>query len=472
MAALRKEVRPCVWGAIQALKIRARAAITRGMTTPWGSGGAVGRAALADERGWALVETLVSAVLLIVISLAITSSLDTASRASAENKQRSIAATLAEQDQERMRAMDPTALSNYHPAARTVTTPDGGTYTITSRSDWIRDSTGAPESCTTNTSQADYLRITSTVTSRSVGTDTQPVVSRGIVTPAVGTFGAGLGTFAVKVVDRNSNPVPNMLVTTSGTKVYSDYTNSLGCAVFGYIPIGPYNGIASNAGSSPPWVDPDNATTAQNSGTVNQGQVTTVQVMYDQSGSLAVTLDGTPPQVQTAGTKLQINQPAAPSTKTLTATVSPGSSTTTVTNLFPWPASKYNVYAGSCTDADPSAAAYGATVPATLVAPAATPGLTVHLPVMQITVKKNGGALGTAANVRITSTVGGCSDTFYGQTTSGSLSVPMPYGHYTVCADWGGRKVTSAPLVNKGAGITVPTINIVTTIPASPLGTC
>src|SRR3954465_6875336 len=140
-AAAARRLRPCVWRHVDVLKIATRAAMNQDMTTPRGSTGAVGRAALADERGWALVETLVSAVLLIVIALAITSSLDTASRASAENKQRSVAAALAEQDQERMRGMDASALSNYHPAARNVTTPDGGVYAVTSRSDWIRDST-------------------------------------------------------------------------------------------------------------------------------------------------------------------------------------------------------------------------------------------------------------------------------------------------------------------------------------------
>jgi Tfp pilus assembly protein PilV len=431
------------------------------MTTPRGSTGAVGRAALADERGWALVETLVSAVLLIVIALAITSSLDTASRASAENKQRSVAAALAEQDQERMRGMDASALSNYHPAARNVTTPDGGVYAVTSRSDWIRDSTGNTESCSTNTTQSDYLRITSTVTSASVGTDTKPVVARGIVTPDVGTFGAGLGTFAVQVVDRNGANVPNMNVATSGTSVYSDLTNGLGCAVFGYIPIGPYTGTASATG----WVDRDGNPTSSNSGTVTQGTVTMVQVVYDQAGSLAVTLDGAAPQPN--GVKLNVSQPAFFTPHTLTPSIAAQQSTLTINNLFPFASSKYNVYAGSCADADPSSSSYTSqTVPSTLVTPGspATP-LTVHLPQMQITVKKNGVALTSAANVRITSTVGGCgSDTFYGPTSpTGSLTVPMPYGHYTVCADQGGKEAVSPTQTNTGASITVPVINITNT---------
>jgi type II secretory pathway pseudopilin PulG len=434
------------------------------MTTPLGSSGAVGRASRTGEEGWALVETLVSAVLLIVIALAITSSLDTASDASAENKQRSIAAALAEQDQERMRGMDPTALSNYHPPARPVTTPDGGIYTVTSRADWIRDSSGDVESCTQNTTQSDYLRITSTVTSTSVGTDTKPVVSRGIVTPAVGTFGAGLGTFTVQVVDRNDAKVSNMNVSTSGTRVLSDLTNSLGCAIFGYVPIGPYTGTASATG----WVDRDGNPTASASATVTQGTVAMVQVVYDQAGSLAVTLDADAPQP--GGTRLNISQPAFPTPRTLTPAIGAGNDALTINNLFPFATSRYNVYAGTCTDADPSRYT-GETVPSTLVTPGnpATP-LSVHLPRITVNVKKGG--LAQAATVRVASTVSGCGadvGTASTDPTTGQAVIPMPYGHYTICAvNSAGNKATVGtvftPVNNTAsAGVTAPQVNLGTT---------
>jgi len=396
------------------------------MTTPRATPDRESRDPRGGENGWALVETLVSAVLLIVVALAVASSLDTASRASGENKQRAVASSLAERDQERMRGMDPTALSNYHPLPSNVTTPDGGIYAIASRADWIRDSTSAPESCTSSTSQPEYLRITSTVTSRAVGTDIAPVTSAGIVTPAVGAFGAGLGTFTVEVVDRNAAKVPNMPVTTSGTRVFSDLTNTLGCAVFGYIPVGGYTGTATAAG----WVDRDGNPTATGSATVSQGNVSTVQLTYDVAGSLAVTLDGAAP----ANAKLNVSQPAFVTPHTLTPAITAGQTTVpTIGSLFPFKTSPYNAYVGSCADADPSK--YSQPVASTLVTPGspATP-LAVHLPPVTVTVKKSG-VVQSGANVKISSTVSGCTEIATGTTdASGVLVVPMPYGHYAVCA--------------------------------------
>lgn len=396
-----------------------------------------------------------SAVLLIAVALAIASSLDTASRASAENKQRSVAASIAEQDQERMRGFDPTVLSNYHPAPRTVTTLDGARYTVASRADWIRDSTGAVESCTQNATQPDYLRITSTVTSGVVGTDTEPVVSRGLVTPAVGTFGPGQGTFSAEVVDRNAAKVPNMTVTTSGTRVLSDLTNSLGCAVFGYIPVGGYTGTASAAG----WVDRDGNPTASGSATVSQGNVSSVQLTYDVAGSLAVTLDGAAP----TGTKLNINQPAFPTPRTLTSPITPGQTTIPpVGNLFPFAASTYTAYVGSCADNKPGN--YSQPVASKLVTPGApATALAVHLPTIKVTVKK-GTPVVPNANVKIYSTVSGCTETWTGTAdATGKVTVPMPFGHYRVCADDKvNRKATSATLNNiTSAGPSV-TVNITT----------
>jgi hypothetical protein len=63
----------------------------------------------------------------------------------------------------------------------------------------------------------------------------------------------------------------------------------------------------------------------------------------------------------------------------------------------------------------------------------ATP-LTVHMPPITVTVKQ-GTTPQNNANVKISSTVSGCTEIATGTTdASGVLVVPMPYGHYAVCA--------------------------------------
>jgi Tfp pilus assembly protein PilV len=401
------------------------------------------------ESGWALLETLVSAAVLVVIALAIASSLDAASKASGNNKARGVASSLAEQDQERMRSMSAATLSNYHPAPRPV--PSGSvTYTVTSRADWIRDSAGEVESCTAKSGQPEYLRITSTVTSNVVGTSMKPIVERGIVAPPV-SFGAGLGTLTVLVQDHDNKPVPGMSVTVqkSGSPARSDVTNDLGCAVFGYIPIGAYTVTATRQY----WVDRDGNASATGSTTVTQGNVSTVPLTYDWAGSINTTLDGAAP----TNLKLTVT-PAARAARF--ADVVPGSTSASATGLFPF-TEPYSVFAGSCSDANPSS--YGGSVPTAMVSPGQPTTLSSVLPLprIRITLQKNGSAYTNAA-VKITSTISGCTET----TTippNGLLTVPMPYGHYRVCADdLSSTGIAIAPANNTSAAGVNATVNITT----------
>jgi Tfp pilus assembly protein PilV len=418
------------------------------MTPPGPQPGSSLRDRCAGEGGWALIETMVSAVLLIAITIAVASSLDTASRATAENKGRSVAATLAEQDQERMRAMTVTQLSNYHPAAQSIATPDGATYSVASRSDWIRDSTNAPESCSSNNTQPDYLRITSTVTSAVVGTDIQPVVQRSVVAPPVGALGPNQGTFSVKMLDGASNPVPNFGVSAaSSSNSYSDVTNSLGCAVFGYIPSGKtYTATASQSG----YVDPDGNASATASAVVNAGKVTNVQLSYARAGSIVATLTGPAP----SSSGIMIAQSKWSSTAPRAWPATAGQTSVTATGLFPFSTSNYSVYAGTCAAADPSL--NGGTAPTALVTPNGTTPVTVKLPPITVTVKKSG-TTPASADIKLTASGSGCTDTTTVTTTTGTATIKMPYGTYDVCADdnGGGRRLGSNTVINKDAGASI-----------------
>jgi hypothetical protein len=235
-----------------------------------------------DEEGSILMEALAAAVVLFIIALALLASLDTAAKGSSRLKARAAANALAEQDLERMRSIAVTRLSNYHEERDVVS--GQVTYRVVSRAEWVRDASGGTQSCTSDDTQAEYLRITSTVTSPVVGKDTHPVTQSSLVAPPVDTFGPDQGTLAVKVVDRDAKPVQNATVRATpatGGSTMADATNSAGCAIFAYVAVGNYD-IEVEA---PGHVDPEgNAVAAQDGVVVAEGKVNLTEQSYDLAG--------------------------------------------------------------------------------------------------------------------------------------------------------------------------------------------
>src|SRR2546423_15224663 len=109
--------------------------------------GGMARRSARQEGGFAMVELVVSAALLIVIVTGTFSAFDQASATSGSIKSRAEASGVAQQDQERMRAFKAVDLSNYR-ATRTQTVA-GVSYTVASRADWVDDQSGTT-SCATN----------------------------------------------------------------------------------------------------------------------------------------------------------------------------------------------------------------------------------------------------------------------------------------------------------------------------------
>ncbi|MEN3284604.1 MAG: hypothetical protein V7607_5744 [Solirubrobacteraceae bacterium] len=411
----------------------------------------------ADEAGFALIETIVSALLLVVVALAVLSSLDAATKTAGANKGRTVASALAEQDQERMRGLSITQLSNLR-GQQTVTV-GGAAYTIASRADWVRDSANTTESCTASGTQADYVRITSTVTSGIVGTDTKPVTTQGLVSVPVGSFGPNQGTLTVKVIDRDGNPVKDMGVTGSGPTALSDTTNDLGCAVFAFIPIGAYTAQLNRSN----WVDTARQQISTQGATVAAGSVVTKTMQYDQAAKIHATfIDSSGAPVNTQGaTKLRMTNPSVP-TGFADTDVTMGQPGVAVTSLFPF-SSAYVIYPGSCDKANP--ALYpGQPVATKLLNPAEDWTPPLRLPTIRVTVSNSSGPMANAT-VRIgvtgTATTGCTNDQALVDpvttNASGVVSVPMPYGTYDVCARSGSQSGRKLAVANTAAaGVPAP----------------
>jgi Tfp pilus assembly protein PilV len=398
------------------------------------------RSELSAEHGVTLVETLISAAILIVVLFSVLATIDTASSTTAVNRARTVAAALAEQDQERMRGMRATDLSNYH-VTRAV--PQSGvTYTVESRSEWVRDATSGAESCTANARQADYMRITSTVTSPVAGTRIKPVAMSSLVAPRVGSFGPNQGTLAVQVKNELDGPVPGMPVSITGPAGLNDVTNQQGCAVFGRIPTGSYAVQVSRPG----WVDPAGNRTIDTSGTVSAGTVNSVPVRFDTSVGGA-RQGATSPSVSAANPGVPGGVRVFPAE---TAPAAAGS--IDATELFPFP-DGYSFYSGTCADSAPTQHVpnYYASNPGFLrVGAGGNASVTVREPALNLRItdgpNEHSAAPFRQAYVVITSTAPGCSDTyvFDGLRPNGTLPEPgLPFGPYTICAD--DRNVAASP---------------------------
>src|SRR3954452_7183858 len=91
----------------------------------------------SSEAGFALIEVIVAAAVLAIVALAVLSGIDGANSASAREKARAVASNLAEQDQERLRAMPVDVLRN--PPQSGDMTVDGIKYQVKSEARWITD---------------------------------------------------------------------------------------------------------------------------------------------------------------------------------------------------------------------------------------------------------------------------------------------------------------------------------------------
>jgi Tfp pilus assembly protein PilV len=427
------------------------------------------RARLAAEGGSMLIEVMIGAVVLAITAGAVMNGLDGAQSTGAKNRNRSVQSTLAQQDIERMRSIPVTALSNLR-QTRTVTV-QGVDYTVVSRTDWVRDASGVV-TCSDDQTQAEYLKLSSTVTSPA--TTKTPVTETGLLTPAVGQLDASRGTATVKLTDRDGNPLVGVRVTMSGPSSQSDTTNSLGCAVFGYIPSGTYT--VQVAG----YVEPASVSPASEPLVVYPSKASFGQMQVDRPATLRASF------VPPAGQTLPVftggpSNPTAIDWDAITVKNAnlPGgrkgfsssrASSLDAGDLFPF-ADGVGVYAGSCVANDPSGYAgqtnyfqpgaprgYTTLDPGQALAP-----VDVELPTLRVNVTRqpSGSPLAVPTwirtQVQVTALDSGCTTQIQVQPadrTASAATVPidmaMPFGRYRVCAYTRGRtSATNSTLINR-----------------------
>jgi Tfp pilus assembly protein PilV len=425
------------------------------------------RARLHSERGSVLVEVLIGSVVVAIATVGILNGLDGAQQAGAANKARSVKSTLAQQDIERLRSIPITALSNLN-QTRPVTVA-GVTYTVVSTTQWVSDKNGVVN-CSDTNAQAEYLKLTSTVTSP--GTTSKPVVETGLLTPTVGQLSNTSGSATVKLVDRAGAPLAGVSVALTGPSSQSATTNSLGCAVFGYIPSGTYTATVNN------YVEMDSALPANEPLVVYPGRASFGQMLVDRPALLRATF--VPPLNQTFTTTMTWDRITVKNANLVGASklfVRTGGASTSVdaANLFPF-TDGVGVYAGDCPANDPSlySASYfntTATRGYTILNPGDNPrSMNVEMPTLRVTVTRAVAGTGvptwTTTKLKVTendaaAASSGCTDVIYTLTNSKGatpnntpvqFNFSAPFGHYTLCASTQGRTSTSnATIVDQKA---------------------
>jgi type II secretory pathway pseudopilin PulG len=304
----------------------------------------------SGQEGSVMIEVLAGMIILGIATAAVLQGLDGAQATGVKNKNRSVAATLAQQDIERIRATPVTSLANLN-ETRTVDVR-GVDYTVVSRTDWVRDETGVV-SCTSDETQAEYLKVTSTVSSPA--SLSSPVKETTLLTPGPGAFSATAGTAAVQLTDRTGAPITNVSVDLSGPSSLSSRTNELGCAIFGFVPAGSY--VAEVDG----WVrwSSDGSSTAEVE--VHAGKTSLTHLELERAASLRANFR-TPAGGAAAWTAMSVANAKLPGGASFFSSADPAipidADTTPVgsidaTGLFPF-LDGYGVYAGTCRKNNPA----------------------------------------------------------------------------------------------------------------------
>lgn len=297
-----------------------------------------GRRDWGDEAGFGLIEVMVSAVVVVLIATATVSAIGASQKQSGRTLARGVTANLAEQDQERMKAMRTSDLVGY--TATRAVPQENSTYTVESKANLVQGDDNQEVSCTSTGEQSSFLKLTTTVTPPAA-TDGDPLTVSTLHSLPVAQYSPTSGTLIVRLVKADGlAPQPNIPVTLSGPEARSASTNAAGCAIFQFLTPGSYSAVINSNGYVEETLSQNRAISAN----VNPGQIsnTTIQ-RYDRAGAITpIRFNGNLTGTAT-GVTISNGGIPNPSTRTFAA-----AATTSATGLFPFPGSPYKAWAGRC----------------------------------------------------------------------------------------------------------------------------
>jgi prepilin-type N-terminal cleavage/methylation domain-containing protein len=390
-----------------------------------------------DEDGLSMIEVLVAMSVFLVASAGILGTLLSAMTLTRNNRARTAAANLVAEEIDSVRAT-PTEEIQTGLVTRSATV--GGTaYTIRRTGQWISRSASSGACDGGNGSRLAYLRISVRVLWTRMGA-TKPVQGDTIITPDAGAYDPESGHISVRVLDRDAQPATGHQVHVTGPGgSETQTTTDDGCAFFAYLSPGNYTVSVSTAG----YVDNLGVPSPSQPVSVSVGRTTSVQFDYDRSVTLNLTFDSDPAHPVPTNLATAIGhtafQPSGIAVRTGTG------QPRVVTNLFPF-RDGYEVWAGSCLDADPAAQTSTGPIwpgadrtPALAVSPGQVTAGTVDTAPMDVRVTTTAGVPVAGVQVRAQHAAdNGCAAgeliTIGVTDATGYLGVSLPFGRWSVVA--------------------------------------
>ncbi len=404
----------------------------------------------SDQAGFALIEVMISALLIGLIVIATLNGFDVASRASGSERARAQADALAQQAEDKLRGEPISILEAMEAKSRVESvTLNGTVYTVTSSTLYVSDAT-ATASCNSTATGVGYYRTTSEVSWPTRGTR-KPVVETGIVSPPPGA------ALIVQVTNAATEGVAGMSVTATGPEPggapHTLTTAANGCAILALLP-GEYTINVSKAG----YVDENWYANSEEDLSVTRRVYLTAEsaakepYSFDVAGTLKV--EFTPEPGSGKGDSFvafnsKMKSPAFraspfPSTlETYTSTIE------SAAKVFPFVGSPYSVYAGTCEANNPVAVNPKNSAPPTVTVLPGKQGVAkVVQPPINIKVMSGSKVGKLTEGVEVENATGtlqepaepeGCGTIRkFSTIKGGALPHPgMPFGEYTLCVTGG-----------------------------------
>jgi prepilin-type N-terminal cleavage/methylation domain-containing protein len=421
------------------------------------------------QDGYSIVELLVAITVFALVFAAVSLGIGRALDVNRGNRNRSAAAYLAARQLEevRARAFDTVALGRTTCVYTTPSCNLPAPYTVTQDVAWTAPgSTTSSCNVPTGGGTLAYKRVTVTVTWPDMG-GVAPVTSQTLLTPPSGSYDPNEGHILVEVFDRNAAPLAGQTVTVTGPETATQPTTAEGCIFFAYLEPGDYDVSLNTSG----YVGRQGDQPALQTVAVQAGQISTLQFDYDRAATLRPTLVApsgavipSPMFLTVANSNLTVGTLSFPQSATGTGP------TRTIAPLFPF-ASGYQVWTGSCADADPDAHPGGSRPAALASNPGATTTTgTAVLDAVDVVVRRTVFLSQVpVSNATVTAIhAGGGAGCPSGETlttptltnSSGQLRLALPYGSWTIQATGGGRTGTATVVLDPVA-TAIPSVTVV-----------